>query len=255
MPVRWTRISTSLIPISGSGTVSRLRPGPGAVFTRASMGAPAFLAPGPFDPAAPSDILARIVGPVDDRILHHADALDLAPDAVAGLEEHGGSRNTPTPAGVPVAIRSPGSSVMWREMKRDERRHAEHHVGGRAVLHRDGLGRRRARCRGCATSGASARPPGRPRPASRTRARSGGRCRCPWRAATGRRPSRPRAAPRVALPVAGADVVDDDIARDVVHRLGLRHAPRRAPDHDAQLDLEVQRAGALRPDDRHRRRR
>ena len=27
---------------------------------------------------------------------------------------------------------------------------------------------------------------------------------------------------RVALPVAGADVVDDDVARDVVHRVGAR---------------------------------
>src|SRR6185503_19085580 len=33
-----------------------------------------------------------------------------------GSRKIGGSRKTPTPAGVPVAIRSPGSSVMWREM-------------------------------------------------------------------------------------------------------------------------------------------
>ena len=54
----------------------------------------------------------------------------------------------------------------------------------------------------------------------------------------------------VALPVAGADVVDDDVARDVVHRRRLRHAARRPADDDAQLHLEVQGVGAGRADDR-----
>ena len=33
--------------------------------------------------------LAQVVHPVDDRVLDRADALDLAADAVARLEEHG----------------------------------------------------------------------------------------------------------------------------------------------------------------------
>ena len=74
----------------------------------------------------------------------------------------------------------------------------------------------------------------------------------PWRAATGRRPSRPRAsAGRDALPVAGADVVDDDVARrrGPSPRRGVTRRARPADD-DAELDLEVEGVGALGPDDR-----
>ncbi len=45
---------------------------------------------------------------------------------------------------------------------------------------------------------------------------------------------------RVALPVPGADVVDDDVARDVVGRLLGRDPPSGPADHDAELHLEVQ---------------
>ena len=55
---------------------------------------------------------------------------------------------------------------------------------------------------------------------------------------------------RGALPVPGTDVVDDDVAGDVVHRVGAGHATGRATDDDAQLDLEVQGVRALRPHDR-----
>src|SRR5689334_17408273 len=87
IPVRRTLTTTSLIPGTGSGTVSRLRPGPAAFLTSASMGgsvAPWWQA----GRRLPSGGRARILGPVDDRILHRADALDLDPDAVARLEEH-----------------------------------------------------------------------------------------------------------------------------------------------------------------------
>ena len=46
------------------------------------------------------------------------------------------------------------------------------------------------------------------------------------------------------------DVVDDDVAGDVVHRLVLRDAAGGLADDDAQLDLEVERMAALGPDDR-----
>ena len=40
MPVLWTRIRTSLMPIGGSGTSISSRPGPGAVLTRARISRP-----------------------------------------------------------------------------------------------------------------------------------------------------------------------------------------------------------------------
>ena len=55
---------------------------------------------------------------------------------------------------------------------------------------------------------------------------------------------------RDALPVAGADVVDDHVARDVVERVRARDPVRPRADDDAELDLEVEGVGALRPDDR-----
>ena len=69
------------------GDVAQARgPGPAAVFTRASMRrARRQLVESPVRRRSASS--ARVVGPVDDRILHRADALDLAADAVARLEE------------------------------------------------------------------------------------------------------------------------------------------------------------------------
>src|SRR5881628_2441890 len=50
--------------------------------------------------------------------------------------------------------------------------------------------------------------------------------------------------------VAGAHVVDDRVAPDVVERPLLRHEARGAPDHDAELDLPVEHAGAAGSQDR-----
>ena len=47
-----------------------------------------------------------------DGVADGADALDGALHHVAGLEELGGSKPMPTPAGVPVAMMVPGSSVI-----------------------------------------------------------------------------------------------------------------------------------------------
>ena len=54
----------------------------------------------------------------------------------------------------------------------------------------------------------------------------------------------------VALPVAGGDVVDDDVARDVVHRRRHRNATRPSADDDPELHLEIEGVRALGPDDR-----
>jgi len=53
-----------------------------------------------------------------------------------------------------------------------------------------------------------------------------------------------------ALPVAGGDVVRDDVAGDVLHRIGGRHASRPLADDDAQFRLEVERVRAGGVDDR-----
>ena len=84
MPVLRTRMRTSLMPDRGLRDVARLRPGPAAVLTSASMGGSASRG----RRAAVSACRARVLGPVDDRVLDRADALDLAAHAVARLEEH-----------------------------------------------------------------------------------------------------------------------------------------------------------------------
>ena len=76
------------MPISGSGTVSSVRPGPGGGLHEGEHRRSCFRGLRR-RPASRSGGRPRVVGPVDDRILHRADALDLAPHAVAGLEEHG----------------------------------------------------------------------------------------------------------------------------------------------------------------------
>ena len=132
----------------------------------------------------------------------------------------------------------------------DQLGHAPDHVGGRAVLHQDLATGVRAR----------AGDPPRPQPerlrvrdlvrADEDRAHRQERVR-----ALGAQPLAVACLAlaegrRNALPVAGTDVVDDDVARDVVERAGRRDAPRRRPDDDPELDLEVERVGPLRPDDR-----
>src|SRR5207253_10612830 len=54
---------------------------------------------------------------------------------------------------------------------------------------------------------------------------------------------------RHELEVAGADVVDDRIAEDVVEGLLAGDVARRAPDDDAELDLPVELLAAPRPED------
>ena len=51
-----------------------------------------------------------------------------------GFRYFGGLKPIPTPAGVPVAIRSPGSSVMPARDRLDQRRDVEDQVGDRRVL-------------------------------------------------------------------------------------------------------------------------
>ena len=53
-----------------------------------------------------------------------------------------------------------------------------------------------------------------------------------------------------ALPVAGADVVDNDVAGHVPERVVTTNAAGDRADDDAELDLEIERMRALRPDDR-----
>ena len=55
---------------------------------------------------------------------------------------------------------------------------------------------------------------------------------------------------RGALPVASADVVDHDVAGDVVHRVVDGDATCPPADDHAELDLEIQGLRALVPDDR-----
>jgi hypothetical protein len=53
------------------------------------------------------------LGLLDDRVLQRADALDLHTNGIADLSRPSGNgwRTAPIPAGVSVAITSPGSSV------------------------------------------------------------------------------------------------------------------------------------------------
>jgi len=57
-----------------------------------------------------------------DRIAQHADALDLDLHDVTIFKEYGGSIANPTPSGVPVAMISPGSSVMPLDKLGDDTR-------------------------------------------------------------------------------------------------------------------------------------
>lgn len=54
-----------------------------------------------------------------------------------------------------------------------------------------------------------------------------------------------------ALPVPGADVVDDDIAGDVAERVRPGHPAGRGADHHPELHLEIEGVAALGTDDRH----
>src|SRR3954453_8098703 len=144
VPVLWTRNRTSLMPTTGRGTSRRSRPGAASVLTSASM-------------SAPSDELVEVVGveagilaivvvvivivvvidvgPVDNRVLNPADAVDLAADAVARHEVDGRISEDAD------ARRRAGRDDVARIERdrpadeRDERGHAPDHVGRRPLLH------------------------------------------------------------------------------------------------------------------------
>ena len=131
-----------------------------------------------------------------------------------------GSRNTPTPAGVPVAIRSPGCSVIRLAHVGDDLRHREDHLRSRGVLHRlavedaanlqrlrvfDLLARHQARSdRTEAVRGLAARP-----------------------LSVGE------------LQVASADVVETQITADRVERVALGGPAGASTDHDPELGLVI----------------
>ena len=71
---------------------------------------------------------------LDEAVLQHADAVDLDPHDVAALRKSGGFRPMPTPAGVPVAMTSPGQQRDAARAGLDQRRDVEDQVGGARVL-------------------------------------------------------------------------------------------------------------------------
>src|SRR5690349_10269348 len=89
IPVLCTRIRTSLIDISGSGTSQSSSPGPAVDFTSACM--TRAYSGGPVSDGAVRGSGARSplvrVRPVDHRVLDRPDPLDLAPDTIAGFQE------------------------------------------------------------------------------------------------------------------------------------------------------------------------
>src|SRR5258706_3918094 len=159
IPVLRTPIRTSLMPIAGSGTFSRLSPGPGSVLTRASITLVCRLArsgavslddsgrdltgdlqsvasrTASRGPGAPS-VVVQVLGPIDDRVLHGADPVDLAADPIARLEE---DRRIAKHADHCRGARRDDVARVEGDVAADERdqlRDREDHVGGRAVLHR-----------------------------------------------------------------------------------------------------------------------
>ena len=136
-----------------------------------------------------------------------------------GFSQTGGSRNAPTPAGVPVMIRSPGSSVIACETNDDDLGDAEDHVRGVRVLHHLAVQDR----------------------ADRQRLRIGNLARRHELADRQEGVERLAAHPLAVgeLEVAPGDVVRDDVALDEVERVVDRDAARATADHDAELGLVV----------------
>ena len=213
IPVRWTRMRTSLIPIVGRATSRSSSPGPGAGLTRASIGV--------------WRQSRSVSDGVHDRILHPADAFDLDPHAIPGSRKTGGWRKTPTPSGVPVDDDVAGLESDRRAHVLDDRSGCRRRCC-RSWLSCIGAGApRRGRSRGSATTGSAGRAGRRTRRRSRRPARSGRTCPSPSPGAIGRRRARLRERGLDALPVARAHVIADDVAGDVVHRIG-RGLTRRA---------------------------
>ena len=81
------------------------------------------------------DCMVSLVGS-GDRVTQRAEAVDLDFDDVTGLQEQPAGRATcPTPAGVPVAMMSPGSRVMICERNAIVSATPKIIDAGRAVLH------------------------------------------------------------------------------------------------------------------------
>ena len=146
IPVLWTRMRTSLIPISGSGTVSRLSPGPGPGLHECQHRSSS-----PAGRRGCGDEVSGRLGPrrsgrrpVDDRILHPTDPLDLDPGAIAGLEE---DRRVPEHADPGRRPRRDDVTRLEGDVGADELdqgRDVEDHVPGPALLHQDRRPRVRA---------------------------------------------------------------------------------------------------------------
>ena len=136
-----------------------------------------------------------------------------------GSRKTGGSRKTPTPDGVPVAMMSPGSRVIERLMDSIELGDAPDHVGRGAVLHEHLEPGVRAGARDPPRAQAKGLGVGDLVGGDEDRAHRQERVRTlgpqplavtDLALAQGRRDP---------LPVARADVVDDDVAGDVVERV------------------------------------
>src|SRR3954468_9975798 len=248
MPVLCTRMRTSLIDISGSGTSRRSRPGPAVDFTSACIDRAYSRGPVPGGVVRGSGARSPLVHvrPVDDRVLDRADALDVAAHPIAGLEE---DRWVPEDADSRwCASRDhvAGLERDGRRDERDERRNVPDHVGRRGILHLVLL--------------AVARDP--PAPEAEATRRVDLVRRNEHRPHREERVAALRAKPLAiallalperrgdALPVTCADIVHDDVAGDVRHRFLDRDASRLFGDHDAELDLEIERVGPLWTDDR-----
>ena len=172
-------------------------------------------------------------------------------DAVARLEEHRRVTEHPDARG-----RAGGDEVagLERDVARDEAdqlRDVVEHVGGVPVLHEDRSSRRPRRSPGYASCGAD-RPAVGSISSGVTNTGPTGQERV---GALGAQPLAVallalRQRLRVALPVAGAHVVDDHVARDEAGGLLDGHPATGPADDDAELHLEVEGVRPLGPDDR-----
>ena len=210
------------MPMAGIGTSRRSRPGPAPVLTRASIGSV------PADDLVDVDSPRSVASRSSTSSVQSMTGFSTEPmpsisqrTRSPGWRKTGGSRKTPTPAGVPVAMRSPGSRVIDRLMYSISSATPQIMSDGVAVLHQDARGRRPAPDPGI--------DPRAQAEGLRVRDLVGGdEDRAHRQERVGALGAQPLAVAdlalgegrRDALPVAGADVVDDHVARDVVERLG-----------------------------------
>src|SRR3954452_20818036 len=163
-----------------------------------------------------------------------------------GSRKTGGSRKTPTPDGVPVAITSPASSVMAAEMNAMSE--------GTSQI----MSAVEASCIWCSSPSLVIRqlrrrtPPAGSISSAVTNTGPIGRnvslpfARSHWPSPFSPSPS----AAGVPCQSRALTSFTDDVAGDVRHRFLDRHSSRLFGDHDAELDLEIERVGPLWTDDR-----